>query len=34
VLVFVDDLRAASGAWAETKDLIQHWDPADSEDNA
>jgi hypothetical protein len=37
VLEFADDLRtarAASGAWAETKGLIQHWELADSEDDA
>ena len=37
VLEFADDLRtarAASGAWAETKDLAHDWDPTDSEDDA
>jgi len=37
VLEFADDLRtarAASGAWAETKGLGHHREPADSEDDA
>ena len=37
VLEFADDLRtarAASGAWAEEKGLVQHGDLADSEDDA
>ena len=37
VLEFADDLRtprAASGAWAETRGLVHHRNPADSEDAA
>ena len=37
VLEFADDLRtarAASGAWAETRGLVQHREPADSETDA
>jgi hypothetical protein len=37
VLEFADDLRtarAASGAWAETKGLVHHPEPADSEDDS
>jgi hypothetical protein len=37
VLEFGDDLRtarAASGAWAETKVLVQQCGPADSEEDA
>ncbi len=37
VLEFADDLRtarAASGAWAETKGLVQQWGSGDSEDDA
>jgi hypothetical protein len=37
VLEFADDLRtarAASGAWAETKGLVHHGEPAYSEDDA
>ena len=36
VLEFADDLRtarAASGAWAETKGLVRHRSPEDSEDD-
>ena len=37
VLEFADDLRTAratSDAWAETKGLVHHWQPADGEDDA
>jgi hypothetical protein len=37
VLEFADGLRtarAASTAWAETRGLLHHWNPADSEDDA